>query len=357
MTPYYLLLVTAILAALSQMRTMPSQFYAARWSMSWRIIFVAMSVMIGLRYEIGADWNLYEDQISALNNSTFFQAFQQSDPGYGVLNWFGSFWGGLYLVNSICAIIFTWGLLSFCRSQPLPWVALVVAIPYLVIVVGMGYTRQSVAIGISMLALLSLANGRVFKFVGWIALAALFHKSAIILLPFAILASTKEKVWTILWVGITGTVLFVLLLQESVDSLIYGYFERRYESSGALVRIAMNALPASVFILFRRRFGLPQNEEKFWMWVSWSALGLGVALYFSPSSTAVDRVALYWIPLQLFVFARLPVALDRFLLNKNGWIFTVVFYSAVVQSVWLFLANHSNAWLPYQFYPWVSIWD
>ena len=34
-----------------------------------------------------------------------------------------------------------------------------------------------------------------------------------------------------------------------------------------------------------------------------------VLLVVSPSSTAVDGVALYWIPLQLFVMSRLPNAL------------------------------------------------
>ena len=36
----------------------------------------------------------------------------------------------------------------FVRRQPMPWLGLLVAIPYLVIVVGMGYSRQAIALGL-----------------------------------------------------------------------------------------------------------------------------------------------------------------------------------------------------------------
>ena len=46
------------------------------------------------------------------------------------------------------------------------------------------------------------------------------------------------------------SLLFVLLLQEWVDFMRAGYFEAAYQSSGAAIRIAMNALPAAFFLIF-----------------------------------------------------------------------------------------------------------
>jgi len=91
----------------------------------------------------------------------------------------------------------------------------------------------------------------------------------------------------------------------------------------------------------------------FWTWLSLGALGSVVVLMMSPSSTAVDRLALYWIPLQLFVLSRLPNAIGRPNSLNSIWVYGVVAYSAVVLFVWLFFAIHAGAWLPYQFYPWV----
>ena len=78
-------------------------------------------------------------------------------------------------------------------------------------------------------------------------------------------------------------------------------------------------------------------------------LGLLFAL---PSSTAVDRLALYIIPLQLVVLSRVP---DAFPSRDGGrnvqLLVTIILYSAAIQFVWLTFANHAEFWLPYQFYP------
>ena len=73
----------------------------------------------------------------------------------------------------------------------------------------------------------------------------------------------------------------------------------------------MNAAPVSISLLFRKRFQLSLEELFFGTWMAWSALLFVVLLKVSPSSMAVDRVALYWVPLQLLVLARLPNALGR----------------------------------------------
>jgi hypothetical protein len=68
------------------------------------------------------------------------------------------------------------------------------------------------------------------------------------------------------------------------------------------------------------------------------------------ASTAVDRVALYLIPLQLFVFARLP-DLARTTQTRTAVVVGIVFYYAAVQYVWLNYATHAQYWTPYQFMP------
>jgi hypothetical protein len=314
-------------------------------------------LMIGLRHEVGGDWLQYVDHVDAVRGIPLSDALAKGDPAYSLLNWLGGIWGRWYLVNAVCASIFTWGLVVFCRAQPLPWLAMVVAIPYLVMVVAMGYTRQGVAIGVAMLALVAIGKGQVVQFLIWIALAALFHKSAVILVPLAVLASSKRKVWMLVWVALVTVLLFFLLLQESIESLQSGYLEAGYQSSGAAIRIAMNVAPSLVFLLFRRKFGLTTEARSFWSWMSWGAVAFVVLLKASPSSTAVDRVALYWIPLQLFVLSRLPVAFGgRHGSTRKIWVFLIVGYSAVVQFVWLVYAETAFAWLPYQFYPWVALW-
>ena len=55
------------------------------------------------------------------------------------------------------------------------------------VVVAMGYTRQLIAIGILMAGLASLGRGgSVIRFALYVALAALFYKIAVLVLPLVI---------------------------------------------------------------------------------------------------------------------------------------------------------------------------
>lgn len=328
------------------------------WPGFWRVAFYALALMIGMRYEVGGDWFNYAGHVDAAIHIDFWEALGQKDPAYGVLLWCGVQTGwDMYFVNFVCAGLFSYGLVVFCLSQPRPWLALVVAVPYLVIVVAMGYTRQGVAIGLAMVGLVALERGSVWRFILWVALATAFHKSAVILVPLAVLAGSKRRWLSFVLVAVSGVLLFGLLLQESLDSLKSGYIDAAYDSSGAAVRVAMNALPGAMFLVFRKLFKLPAVQDSFWGWMSWVAILFVLLLAVSPSSTAVDRVALYWIPLQLFVWARLPEVFGRPVGANRFWVIMVVGYCAAVMFVWLVFGTHAQYWLPYQFYPWVWFWQ
>ena len=359
MWPYWFLFVVPAWLAMTRLQSASNMVsHAGRWPTWWRVMFVLLTLMIGLRHKVGGDWFTYVEHITLASYETLLGAVSLGDPAYSLLNWVAAKTGlGPYFVNTVCAALFSWGLLVFCRAQPRPWLALVVAIPYLVTVVAMGYTRQGTAIGLAMAGLVALSDRKLLRFAVLVVVAALFHKSAVMLMPLAALAGTKRRGWTLLWVGVSSIVFYVLLLQESVDVLNAGYLTAQYQSQGAGIRVAMNAVPAVLFLCFRRRFVMPQEERMFWTWMSWGALGLVGWLAISSSSTAVDRVALYWIPLQLFVFSRLPNALGNSKGLNSMWVRWVVIYSAAVLFVWLVFAQTAFAWLPYQFYLWVALWN
>jgi hypothetical protein len=230
-----------------------------------------------------------------------------------------------------------------------------IAIPYLVIVVAMGYTRQGVAIGLAMLGMQQLIAGKSWKFFVCIAAAACFHKSAVILVPLAIFSGSRHR-WATLAGSLVIAVLgFFLLLSEAVEPLIRNYVEAEYQSAGALIRVSMNALPAALFLLLHPKFKERHEVKRFWLWMSWGALLFLPVLWLSPSSTAVDRVALYWIPIQIFVLSRLPMIFEEKPratdLIRNG----VLVYNTSVLMVWLLQGVHSYAWVPYRFLPFEAL--
>jgi hypothetical protein len=304
--------------------------------------------MIGFRYEVGGDWRSY---INFFENLRYYSLseIQHQDPAYIFANWLAIQSDlDIWAVNLLCAALFTVGLITFCGRQPSPWLAAIVAVPYLVVVIAMGYTRQAVAIGLVMLALTKLEERKSIYFLLIIAIAALFHKTAVMLGPIGMLSATRNKTWNFIICGLFTLMLFYLLLDSEVDHLVSSYVISEYQSQGAAIRVAMNALPAAIFLLNRKRFALSGDSLKLWTIVGLCSIGFVGLLIVSPSSTAVDRMALYFVPIQVFVLSRLPLALATSSQGLSVLEFCVVAYSGAILFVWLNYAENSAYWIPYQ---------
>jgi hypothetical protein len=244
------------------------------------------------------------------------------------------------------------GLSRFSRRQANPWLTMVVAVPYLIIVVAMGYTRQAVAIGVILAGITTLYERQsILKFGLYILIAASFHKTAIIMLPLVALAITHNRTVIIAISASLGAALFYFFLNPQLDILVENYVVTEYDSEGASVRVAMSALPAAIFLLFQNRFSLSEFDKRLWRNVSCAALVALLMLMTMESSTVVDRLALYTIPIQLVVFSRLPYVLSTDVSGRTSLILLVIAYSAAVQFVWLSYASHARDWIPYRIYP------
>ena len=160
---YWLLFfITASFALIAQNR-IPIQgqnIYSTKLYSEWIFFIFVLTLLIGFRFEVGGDWYIYQEHLDEALDSTLSQALTRyGDPGYYFINWISANLGfGVYGINLICGLIFSIGLSIFCRSLPRPWLALNVAIPYLFIVVALGYSRQGVAIVFGMLSLVAFGR-------------------------------------------------------------------------------------------------------------------------------------------------------------------------------------------------------
>lgn len=310
------------------------------------------TVMIGFRYQVGGDWINYLRIFSYARYADIWEAARFADPAYAILNRLAHMMGAeIWFVNLVCAAIFTWGLVSFCAKEPNPWLGMVVAIPYLVIVVGMGYTRQAAAIGLILIGLSQLEKGSIFRFALYAVVAASFHKSGIAVLPLVALGSARGRLAHGALLGILGILIFYVFVERGMAGITNSYFNQQYDAQGAAVRVLMNIIPATIFLLFMNRFDITPAQRVLWRNFSIGAFVTLAMLYLIESSTIADRLALYLIPLQIFVFSRLPYAFPRNGKPEPLLVMMVVAYSAAVQFVWLTQAQHAGYWIPYRFFP------
>ena len=353
MHPYwFLFIVPAFLALIGTRRKINpiTNKFSTKIDFLWLSVIFVLTVVIGFRYYVGGDWGNYYWQVERSIGLPFTESFTlRGDPLFSILNWLsGNLGFGVYGVQVTSGLIFSYGLSKFCLSLPRPFLALTVAIPYLVIVVAMGYSRQGLAIGLVLIALVALMDQKNLKFVIFILIAASIHKSAIILFPILGYLSQSNKIWNFVWVAIGTVIAFFVFISAYIEFLIYAYFESEYNSSGAFIRLSMSMVCALIFLLFSKNFNLNGHNILIWKFFSYASILLFAGLFVSSSSTALDRIALYFIPLQLVVLSYLPEIFQVSKKFSQGLKWSIVFYCSLVLTIWLLFADSSFRWIPYK---------
>ena len=314
--------------------------------LEWQLFWVLLVILIGLRNEVGCDWFPYLEGLEQSKDIGWGQIFSsRNDPGHILISWLSIALGtNEYGVNLIYAGIFSFGLIKLSIVQPNPWLAILVATPYLVIVVAMGYTRQAAAIGFLMYGFTYLINKRVLIYLVLVLFAGLIHKTAFVFVAFVFFLPGSSKIKSGLGVGLLIGMVGVAYLIEQADMFIFNYVTNTLDSGGAQIRTLMNLPPALILLANWTKWG--QNYKDRWIWGVFSLISIACVPLVFIASTAVDRMALYLITLQIVVWARFPILVNGHI-ERNSAIFIVALYYAVVQFVWLFYGTHTHCWVPY----------
>ena len=307
----------------------------------------ALTVFIGLRFRVGTDWFNYFAIQQAVHAAPGWTFLLVTEPAYALLNrWAGAREVDIVPVNLACAAIFVSGFVRYCRNQPYPAHGLAVGVAYVGVVVAMGYTRQSAAMGLLFWGLVDLARGRTLVFLVFVAAATLFHKSAIVMAPLIFFGPRRISAWWLLLLLPVAAGAIIGFMIDQIQGKVAYYTAGVLKSEGAPLRVAMNAVPAAILLATRRgQARLWPHDIGILVAMSWLALG-SVPLVFL-FSTFADRIALYLVVLQLAIYGRLAVLLaGRW--RAAVYVGSLAIYGLVL-AVWLSSSYYAQCcWLPYR---------
>jgi hypothetical protein len=185
----------------------------------------------------------------------------------------------------------------------------------------------------------------VLLFAAYVLVGAMFHKTAVVALPLIAIANERGRVISLLVVAALTYATYQLFLSASVGRFVTNYVDARYAAEGAGIRIAMNLVPAVLFLVRSKQLGFAERDRRVWRNLALVACALLPMLLFFPSSAVVDRLALYIIPLQIAVLSRPRVVM----ISERLGTVLIIFYAAAVQFTWLTYAHHARYWVPYHF--------
>ena len=316
---------------------------------AWISALVLLILFVGLRHHVGMDWNNYLWMIDkAARAQGFSDYLKVAEPGYALLLVIGDLsGGGIYVTNLLGAIVFCAGLFAFARRCPEPWLALMVALPFFVIAFGMSANRQAVAAGILLIVIAQWESWGLGRKALIILIAAMFHSSAVIMLVFV--GTALRLPFLVKFILVGAFIILALYFLQSTGRL--AYYDDLYgrgqsgltQSSGALIHVALNAVPASLYFLWRGARGM------FFPTMLLQHMAIAALFTFPMAlvmSAAAGRVSLYWYPVSMMALCALPQAVSP---NSRRLVRGLIACLMVLELAgWLLFANSSGAHLPYR---------
>lgn len=341
MTVYFALLLAPLAWALA--RPWP------RWDGPAAVaIIVSLTLFIGLRREVGGDWDSYALMFWRGARQSLPVSLGLSDPGYMAVGRLAAAVGlNVAALNLLAALVFAIGLVDFCRRQASPPLALLIALPVLVLVVAMGFTRQSMALGMVMAAFSQAQMDRRRGAILFLAVAPLFHWSAVIAWPLA------AGLWAGRFPPVRISIGIGLMLAGAALLLVaYGPAWVQHQAQvtvagGSLLRAAPTLAAVVVAALVHGRLALRPGEAILLQYLSGLAAFTVVLAAMSP--TLGDRFGFYTVPLQMLVF---PAMLALFTNPRVRLLVTagLCFGYVVLMGGWLILTPYRACWSPYRSY-------
>ena len=329
-------------------------------------LVLLFSVFIGLRNEIGCDWegfkNLFNREIctsmqnylSRKNNClSNYEYLTIKEIGYSLINVIIKGLGGnFYTANYIFSLFFLIPIIKFCSNLERPYLAILISYPYLITVIGLGSIRQSIAIAILMICINELREKRFYKYFIYISIATLFHYSSFIFMFLPLLIDLKKDKnlkrikRALLGLFFVSIFLFLIFNDNFLMKQLSGYLYRTDPISfiSPLIIWIMISIPASI-ILLNYKFFRKDDSNRFWR--NYSIFGIFMFLPIFFNTIIAFRFLYYFYPIKIYALSNLN-KIERFKKYPKSTFLAIFIFSLSILTIWLNFANHSYCYLPYK---------
>lgn len=322
----------------------------------WYVFLVFLLLIFGLRYQIGGDWNNYLDTFNFLNklevrglekwtgnynqwrySSTYKEAiiFRSLVQLSGFIN------ESFYFFNFICSLIFIYSIQKLSLKLKTKWLVIGILIPYMGIIVHMGYIRQSLAISFLIISILNFFENKKKISLVFFILSALTH---IIVAPFILMFLRKNfLVYLIIFTALLVTLNLAKFLNYYHYYLGDGVY---FQSKGAIFRI-LTYIPFFIaYYFFRKELHFTENENIF-IKVCIIIFITILILAISDRTTIADRIGVQLILFQVFIVAKIYNALPQDSMKKS-LVLIMAIYSSSIFLLWLTFSPYKGDWVPYE---------
>ena len=319
-------------------------------------LFSILLIFMGFKYYVGGDWGTYSNYFYEVIHEGINYRDLNNDIGYYLINLFLYKLGfNFFAINIFAALISLYGIHLLAKRSSNYFLFFLILTPYFIFIILMGYTRQSISIGLFLISIsllykkYNLINLLFFSIL--IFVAFLFHKSSIILLIIPIfnikINFLSFSILNNIIFLLISIFIFIIFNDRLIHRLEY-FFDNNYSSLGGYLRSSIMLSFSIIYLVFFKLFK-EKEDNKINLIILIVIIIISSFMIILPSSVIIDRFLLY------FYFI-IPIFFIQIINHsKNDFIKSIILYSILVLGyllmfLWFNFAVNSKSWVPYQSY-------
>lgn len=357
MSIYIVTLVVLLVFSFIELRTSPTPI---QYKSMLVVVYVLFVFQAGLRWETGTDWEPYLMHFEEVNNiSDVYYSITGFERGYGLLVFLvKSIWNDYTVFLLVHAFLYYALVISaFKKISPYLFISLLVF--YAVNLGVLGSNRQLIALGICLYALRYVIDKNAIKFFLLVALAFLFHTSAVLFVVYYFLNRDIKQFWifAILIVSfVLGKTSIPFLVFSFVGNNIGGmgaskafyYISNSQEELATKSLSILGLLKRFLFLgIFVYNYNYLTSKLAYYKLI-FNGYFVGLIIYFLFSSSIlvlVNRGSLYFTAMEAVLLA------SQFLLIKNKHYKEILLVLLFIVSIFLLfqsIAGYPDLFIPYK---------
>lgn len=196
------------------------------------IAILILILFAGLRKNVGLDYDSYELLYSWLKDKTFSTG--NIDYGWFVINRILPNFRFVLLITAILTVTIKWKAIKDLQNSTFVYTALFFYFTTFYMYYDMGIMRQGLAIGICYYSIKYIEQRSKLFFL-CIAIAYLFHTTALIFLPLYFMGNKEYSRW--FYYGLGGLALLMTILAEPISNIVFSVLKKY---GGALISYRVN---------------------------------------------------------------------------------------------------------------------
>jgi len=329
------------------------------------LIALFFIVFIGLRYEIGCDWEQYKQMFEKYNSLSISGILKRNLFGEHKLQELGHILitkvsKNIYILNIIYSTLFSLPLFYFCSKLKSKYFSLLISYPYYIIVVGMGPIRQAACTSFLMLSIIYSSNKKYYRHLFLTIISLLIHQFSIIFNGLIFVSSytniRKIKLSKInLLIIIIISSIFLFSLPSMIDKIYvyFAYYKKITPDGGmiyppaksAIILWIINFIPSFIFLKNKKIFNLNNHLKS--IFTSFCILEILLLPIILLQSAIGYRLLLYFLPSSIYITSLIP-EINLFNIRKKYTLYFIISIAFVSLIIWLKFAYHSSCWVPYK---------